>query len=281
MRTTLFLLCAAALAAGCRSASPLAGSAAAEAPATATAAAAEATAYVQKAASLQASSRFLTADAKVSLTGFGKDLTVQGSLRMRRDDVVRLSLRFLGMEVGLLELTPQDVLVVDRIHKQYVRAPYAEVSFLRQAGLDFHSLQALFWDELFVPGSPSALPHASRFTLSSADGQRVLTLTGAPALTYRFHTSPADAVVRSLTVKGSGPADKGAFSCTYGGYTVFGARPFPTTMSLRVTGTGRDAGLDLTLSSLRDDAGWNPRTAVSDKYRRRTLSEVLKSLGAP
>ena len=59
-----------------------------------------------------------------------KDLSVNGTLRMKRNDVVQLSLTFLGMEVGRMEFTPSDVLIIDRFNKQYVRASYDEVSFL-------------------------------------------------------------------------------------------------------------------------------------------------------
>ena len=61
----------------------------------------------------------LTANTKVRLTGIGgKDLSVNGKLQMLRDKVLRLSLRFLGVEVGLMEFTPSGVLVIDRINKQ-------------------------------------------------------------------------------------------------------------------------------------------------------------------
>lgn len=101
----------------------------------------------------------VTASTKVRLSGVGgKDLSVNGKLQMKRNDVIRLSLRFLGMEVGLMEFTPNDVLVVDRINKQFVRAKYGEVSFLRQAGLDFYALQSLFWNELFIPGQHTLRP---------------------------------------------------------------------------------------------------------------------------
>ena len=67
----------------------------------------------------------LTAKVKVDLEGMGKSISVNGQLRMKRDDVVQLSLTFLGMEVGRMEFTPQDVLIIDRMNKQYVRAAYS------------------------------------------------------------------------------------------------------------------------------------------------------------
>ena len=73
---------------------------------------------------------------------------------MRKNEVIRVVLSPLGiMEVGRVEFTPDYVLVIDRLHKQYVKATYNDLSFLKNNGLNFYSLQALFWNELFLPGN--------------------------------------------------------------------------------------------------------------------------------
>ncbi len=237
-------------------------------------------AFVEKVAAQRCAASFLTAKAKVELTGIGKDVSVSGTLRMKRDDVVQLSLTVFGVEVGRMEFTPADVLVVDRVNKQYVRASYSEVDFLRQAELDFYSLQALFWDELFIPGQRTAKGCASRFLASAADGGTLLTLTGTPRLSYAFLTDTSAALVTALDVKGAKAGDAGNFSWRYGGFTAFGGRPFPSEMDMTVTGLpdGKSFGLSLRLSRLSSDSGWNTRTTVSAKYQRRTVKEVLGKL---
>lgn len=237
-------------------------------------------AFVEKVAAQRCSASFLTAKAKVQLAGLGKDLSVSGTLRMKRDDVVQLSLTVFGVEVGRMEFTPADVLVVDRVNKQYVRASYSEVDFLRQAELDFYSLQALFWDELFIPGQRAAKGSASRFLASAVDGGTLLTLTGTPRLSYSFLTDTSAALVTALDVKGAKAGDAGNFSWRYGGFTAFGGRPFPSEMDMTVTGLpdGKSFGLSLRLSRLSSDSGWNTRTTVSAKYQRRTVKDVLGKL---
>jgi len=234
--------------------------------------------FARRVAEVKAKSSFLTASAKVKITGVGKDLSVNGSLKMKRDDVVRLSLRFLGMEVGLLEFTPQDVLVVDRVNKQYVRAAYGEVSFLKAAGLDFYSLQALFWNELFVPGQRDASKAVARFGLERTNGKSILTLTDTPRLSYAFTISSASSLIEQLKVKAAAAGDKGEFLWTYADFQTFSGRTFPTSMQMQVTGTGKDVGLNLQLSSLKTDSDWQTRTTVSSKYKRRAVDEVFRSL---
>ena len=73
---------------------------------------------------------------------------------MRRDAIIRLQLLLpiIRTEIARIDFTPEYVLLVDRYHKEYIKASYKEVSFLADNGISFYSLQSLFWNELFLPG---------------------------------------------------------------------------------------------------------------------------------
>lgn len=236
----------------------------------------------KRAANLKVNATGITASTKVRLSGIGgKDLSVSGKLQMLRNKVVRISLRFLGMEVGVMEFTPSGVLVVDRMNKQYVRAAYTDISFLRQASLDFYSLQSLFWNELFLPGE-QALQAAdlARFSLSTQGNQNVLQPQGTPRLTYKFFTDPTNEAIHRLQVTSSNQSDKGEFAFNYDSFEQFSGRPFPTALQLAVTGTGKkDISLSLNLSSLKATTDIEPTTAVSSKYVQRSVKQVLGQLG--
>ena len=47
---------------------------------------------------------------------------------------------------------------------------------------------------------------------------------------------------------------------------------------MKVSGTGKDLTLGLSLSNLKNDSDWNTRTSLSAKYTRRSLQEVMKGL---
>ena len=38
------------------------------------------------------------------------------------------------------------------MHKEYIKADYTQVDFLKKQGISFYSLQALFWNQLLLPG---------------------------------------------------------------------------------------------------------------------------------
>ncbi len=90
----------------------------------------------------------LTARVRMELSSGGRSTSLGGTLRMKRNDVIQLSLVTLGViEVARLEMTPDYFMAVDKVGRQYVKASYADVSFLRQADVDFNTLQAYFWDD--------------------------------------------------------------------------------------------------------------------------------------
>lgn len=237
---------------------------------------------VRKVAARQLSAQGITANTKVRLTGVGgKDLSVNGKLQMLRNKVIRLSLRFLGMEVGLMEFTPTEVLVIDRMNKQYVRAAYADVSFLQQANLDFYSLQALFWNELFLPGKHQlTASDFQRFKVTQQANLTLLQPKDTPKLNYVFSINPTASTIQRLQVKSLRADERGEFAFNYNAFEAFGGRPFPTALQMAVTGTGKkDVALALNLSSLKAATNIEPKTNVSAKYTQRSVREVLGKLG--
>lgn len=88
--------------------------------------------------------------AKLGLTLVTNDRSVAlgGALRMKRNDVIQLSLITFGiLEVARIEMTPDYFMIINKMERQYVKAAYSDVSFLKDAGIDFRTIQSYFWDE--------------------------------------------------------------------------------------------------------------------------------------
>ena len=85
----------------------------------------------------QQTAKFITSKVKFSVEVGPQKLTLTGNLKMRRNDVIRLQLMAFGfVEAGRLEFTKDYVLIMDRINKQYLKAPYRQIDFLRNSGLN-------------------------------------------------------------------------------------------------------------------------------------------------
>lgn len=91
-----------------------------------------------------------TSKVKVTITQDDKDITTSGTLRMRYDDVIQITLvdPLLGIaEIGRLELSPDRMLLIDRINKRYVDTSYDEFAAMKNNHLDFATIQRFFWQE--------------------------------------------------------------------------------------------------------------------------------------
>ena len=234
-------------------------------------------AYVNKVNANNQTAQAVTAKIKMTVAKGSKDISVGGSLSMKRDEVIRLSMTFLGFEVARLEFSPDKVLLLDRYHKEYIEAAYTDVDFLRQAGLDFKSLQALFWAELFAPATVKG-DFASHISLAAAGDHTLLTLRDAPKLEYAFLTQTSGARLRRVQIQSKSTADKGQFEWRYDKEVQLGGKRFPTQMNCSVTGLEAPLRLDITLSKLNNDADWTTHTTPPAKYTRRRAADILGPL---
>ncbi len=281
MNLRFFLKCLAltvpVLLAGCKSSSSVQRS-----DASALTPAFDLAAYKNKVVSQAPKMKALTAKISLSLQAGSKNIAASGSLKMKKDEVIQLSITFLGMEVGRMEFTPKDVLLVDRFNKQYVRAPYGNVDFLRNARLDFNALQALFWNELFVPGESQLSDQVlKRFAVNEQDDYVVFDLTDAPQLVYSFQTVKGNGLLDCTTIRGKDASDPMTFTWRYGDFTEAEGQTFPGRMSLAVGGLKKGSyTLDIALSKFTTASDWETTTQISSKYKQRSVNDIMRQLMA-
>lgn len=93
----------------------------------------------------------LSVSAKLSatLTIRDRDQSIGGTLRMRRDEAIQISLSKFGIEGVRLVFTPDYVLLLDRINKRAVQTTYEALSknFPQTRALSFGDFQRFFWNE--------------------------------------------------------------------------------------------------------------------------------------
>ena len=62
-------------------------------------------------------------------TGSSKNTKLSATLRMKKGEVIQLSVApLLGIEVARLEISPERILAVDRLHKQYVEVSFEDLN---------------------------------------------------------------------------------------------------------------------------------------------------------
>ena len=95
---------------------------------------------------------------KVQFSVPGSSMNVNGTMKMKTGDRIQLSLLMpiLRTEVVRIEGTPNDVLLIDRMGKQYVKTTFAELSYLLPTGMSFEKLEKILLDSS-QPGGKTEL----------------------------------------------------------------------------------------------------------------------------
>lgn len=128
-----------------------------------------------------ASSRLSTAtettkylSSKVQFSIPNSSMSINGNMKMISGQRIQLSLLMpiLRTEVVRIESTPTDILVIDRMNKQYVRTTYKELSNVLPKGMSYEKLEKTFYDAS-QPGGKKELTTAD-FGLSFLPGAKMV-----------------------------------------------------------------------------------------------------------
>ncbi|MBR7018636.1 MAG: DUF4292 domain-containing protein [Prevotella sp.] len=216
-----------------------------------------------------------------------KEISVSGKIQMRRDDVIRiqLSVPFLGMEAGRLEFTKDYVMIVDRIHTEYVKGDYNKVDFLKNNGLDFYALQALFWNQLYIPGEQKVTQKLlSAFVVDLKEKQENSTLSlKRDNMSYVWQAENATGLIKQVDVQyNSKQSGSTKLKCTYGDFRSLGVKQYPADITLDMntsaTQKARRVTVNIRMKGLNTDSKWDARTTLSNKYTEVSVDDVLKKL---
>ena len=221
----------------------------------------------------------MTAKMALAIDWEGKGTTkVNGTLRIKKGEVIQLSIApLLGIEVARAEISPDGVLVIDRMNKRYVEVSLAEVKALANADLDFHTLQALFLNELFLPGKDDLTSRdASSFRVEVGLDGVTLDVKKAKRFSYRFLTQAPEALLKESCIGLMNTPYR--LKWEYAGFRPLDAKLFPSEMQVSFLGAKKPVKASFALSRLSTNADWDTHTEVSKRYEKVELEDILKLL---
>lgn len=233
--------------------------------------------FLQKVSDNAQYTKFITSKVKFRVQVGEQDLTLTGNLRMKRDDVIRLQLMAFGfVEAGILEFTKEYVLIMDRINKQYLKVPYEQLDFLRNSGLNFYSLQALFWNELFMPGKTRVTDSALKNYETTPDGNDMIISYEQPSMSYKWLAGQADGEIKMVNVMHKSQVRKTQLNWDYKEFKPLGTKKFPTDNAITFTAGEKEVKINMKLNYIKNDNDWNTRTDVSGKYKQVMVDDILR-----
>ena len=239
--------------------------------------------YLQKVSDNAVTTENIVAGMSFNVKNGTKTISAPGNLRMRKNEVIRLQITIpiLGTEVARVEFTPDYVLIIDRLHKEYIQAPYADLHFLRDNGIDFYALQALFWNQLHVPGKKAVAQKDLKAFMVDIGQAEVSLQQGKMA--YTWITTPATSQISETDVAYSGAnGSKSSLKWTYADFKSFEGKTYPTQHNISfttdATAKPRQMEVSVELSGLSSNAKWDALTTVSKKYKQMDGEGLLKKI---
>ena len=242
----------------------------------------ENTRFIDKVNSNAQKTHYITSKVKFSVAVGDQNITLTGDLKMRRDSVIRLQLMAFGfVEAARLEFTRDYVLVMDRINKQYIMAPYMQVDFLRNSGLNFSTLQALFWNELFQPNRTVLTSEdLQKYTVNTIEGEEDAIITYEDEkLDYNWLAKQSNGIIKMTNI---------IYKDRFNGntqlnwdYDNFEAientqKMFPKDMNITLTTPQKEIKLGIKLNYIGHATGWEALTRVSNKYQEVSIDKMLQ-----
>ncbi len=245
----------------------------------------QALAFVQKVANQKVSTQNIVGKMSLNVQMGSKNITVPGSLHMRYGEVIRIQafIPLLGSEVGRIEFTPDYVLVIDRMHKEYIKEDYNKVDFLKNNGLNFYSLQALFWNQLFMPGTTSiSNANLLDFGVTETGNSKNITLKKGNlnivwnADNANGRISTAKATYSSLT------QGKSSLNWTYSNFKAVAGKMFPAyqKFTFATTAIKNQSNISLTIDmdGVKTDSKWEAKSEISKRYKKIEATDVFGKL---
>lgn len=242
--------------------------------------------FVQKVSDNQVYSKNIVGNMSFSLQMGSKDISVPGALRMRKDQVIRIQLfiPILGTEVGRLEFTPDYVLIIDRLHKEYIKADYNQVDFLKKQGVNFYSLQALFWNQLLLPGNQRVSESdLKKFDADlDAAGDVVPVTFKQGYMTYAWGADRNTGRILQSDVKYKTANSNSVLHIDYSNFKNVGVKQFPASLKLKfmtdLAKSDKEMQISIDMNAVKTDSNWEAETKVSAKYKKVSPEDVLSKI---
>ena len=243
-------------------------------------------AFVQKVSDQKVYAKNIVSGLSFTANMDGKSITLPGALRMRRDQVIRLQIfiPYIGTEAARIEFTPDYVLVVDRLHKQYVKGDYNQLDFLRNNGLSFYSLQALFWNQLLLPGNQ----RVSESDLKKFDADLDVAGDVVPVsfkqgnMTYAWGADRNTGRILQSDVKYKTANSNSVLHIDYSNFKNVGVKQFPASLKLKFmtdfAKSDKEMQISIDMNAVKTDSNWEAETKVSDKYKKVSPEDVLSKI---
>ena len=220
----------------------------------------------------------LSARMKLEFSSQQNEFSSRVNLKMIYNERLQLSIQpLLGIEVFRIEVSTDSVKIIDRLNKRYMVDSYENLKGETEIDFNFQNLQALFTNQLFIPGENDISPkHYRRFRMTKENNSAELKLRDRNGI---FYTFTADSDEKLLSTNIENPSNKQSITWDYNDFHTINKQQFPMKMTARLLEGNQSQGTAiLTFSSPEVNNPLNTDFKIPSGYERVTSEQIIKSL---
>lgn len=195
--------------------------------------------------------------------------------KMVRDSVLQASVRIpiIGGEAMRINFTPDSVVIIDRMKKQYMAERYKDSKVVAGFDFNFYNLQALFTNKLFIPGNKTvSKKDFDKFKISSTNDTYLMQTKGKSDLLYNFEVDASDRIISTLI-----NSDKKNISIQwdYSNFIKDNNYIYPTNMNAKVGIAKKQVNIIISYDKLDIDKDFNVDKSIPSKYTKVGFSDII------
>ena len=205
------------------------------------------------------------------------EYTLNGTLKMQRDQLIQISLLLpiIRTEAARIEISPEHILVIDRMNKRYASVPVGELREVFHTEVDFPMLQSLFSNNIFLPGGEAPRPkfHADN---KVTEPDELLFVHKSREFIYSFLTSMQTNRLIGSSIETH--SSQYGLQWKYANFVPVGETTFPAEMTILVGKKKGPSRTTMELSRLSIDKQTLTPTSIPTRYEEIGLNDILKML---
>ena len=198
------------------------------------------------------------------------------TLKMNKNEAVQLSIQpYFGIETHRLTFTPDSVVFLDRLYKQYIAESITELRE-KNPGIDFSMIQALFANQLFVLGKEKvSSSDKSLFEMKKLADYVLLTVKNGKQLSFSFNGNPNSKIQTALI---STNTKSFSMNWSYAGFSNFSNDLFPTKMDVNIQTKNKNMNASFSISKLEKNKEQQIDLSIPSKYKKIKVDNFLDIL---
>jgi hypothetical protein len=213
----------------------------------------------------------------INLSMGTRSVSSRAHVRIVHNDALQVSVQpVLGIEMFRLYIDPDSTVIVDRMNRRYVHESIASLKEIYPAGFDFHTLQSLFTNALFVAGKNNVDTRDYRtFSFSQTDDMFYLMRArdNRSDIDYSFVVNGDDRITQAHIGQGAN-----ILQWNYNYFAMVGSNAFPHRMNISFTTAERRATAEIAFSNIAVNESFDLTPNIPNGFTRTSVSEIMRIL---